>query len=171
MATIYRKTAKGISEIETRALRLAPRFRNLLILVDGRRTDDELVTMVAQAGRDALDALVAAGLIESIGEAAPKPSGERASPPPPARRAGAAPAAAPAPDTVRRDAARMLTDLVGPHGEEVAVRIERARDADDLARQLAIAARLIGNIRGRIAAADFVKRFDVGELPDSRLRG
>jgi WD40 repeat protein len=37
MPTIYRKTAKGQSEIETRVHRLAPRFRSLLILVDGRR--------------------------------------------------------------------------------------------------------------------------------------
>ena len=36
MATIYRKTAKGVREIETRATKLAPRFRSLLILVDGK---------------------------------------------------------------------------------------------------------------------------------------
>ena len=37
MSIIFRKTAKGISEIETREHRLTPRVRNALILVDGRR--------------------------------------------------------------------------------------------------------------------------------------
>ena len=73
MATIYRKTAKGQSEIETRALKLAPRFRSLLILVDGRRSDRELTTLLPQAGDEALAALAQAGLIEAIGLTADTP--------------------------------------------------------------------------------------------------
>ncbi len=46
MATIYRKTAKGHSEIETRAHRLAPRLRSALIMVDGRRSDDEVRKLI-----------------------------------------------------------------------------------------------------------------------------
>ena len=37
MSTIFRKTAKGTSEVETRANRLPPRLRAALILVDGRQ--------------------------------------------------------------------------------------------------------------------------------------
>ena len=48
MATIFRKTEKGQREIETRALKLAPRFRSALILVDGRRSDAELIAMMPQ---------------------------------------------------------------------------------------------------------------------------
>ena len=44
--TVYRKTAKGMAEIETRVHRLAPRLRGALILVDGRKTDDELATLI-----------------------------------------------------------------------------------------------------------------------------
>lgn len=66
MPTIYRKTAKGQTEIETRAHRLAPRFRSLLILVDGRRSDADLEKLMPQAGAQALDALVEGGFIELI---------------------------------------------------------------------------------------------------------
>ena len=58
MATIYRKTAKGHTEIETRALRLSPRLRSALILVDGRRTDAELQRMILQQPDETLRGLV-----------------------------------------------------------------------------------------------------------------
>jgi hypothetical protein len=51
MATIYRKTAKGHSEIETCAARLPPRLRSALILIDGRRTDGEMGKLILQAAR------------------------------------------------------------------------------------------------------------------------
>lgn len=66
MATIYRKTDKGHREIATRALRLAPRFRQLLLLADGRRDDAELRRLVPQAGDTGLQALAEAGLVEPI---------------------------------------------------------------------------------------------------------
>ena len=92
MPTIYRKTAKGQTEIETRAHRLAPRFRSLLILVDGRRTDVDLEKLMPQAGQQALDALVEGGFIELISltdthprlqPIAPLPTAAQASPPSP----------------------------------------------------------------------------------------
>jgi hypothetical protein len=46
MATTHRKTAKGTAEIETRAHRLSLRLRGMLILVDGRRSDDQLRAFV-----------------------------------------------------------------------------------------------------------------------------
>lgn len=79
MATIYRKTAKGHLEVETRALKLAPRFRSMLILVDGRRSDDELRAMLPRADLAVFDALAAAGLIEAIAlTAEPRAAQQRA---------------------------------------------------------------------------------------------
>ncbi|HRD85230.1 MAG TPA: hypothetical protein PLF63_08655, partial [Rubrivivax sp.] len=66
MPTIYRKTAKGQTEVETRSHRLAPRFRSVLILVDGRRTDDELAKLMPHAGEGTLEALEQGGFIEPI---------------------------------------------------------------------------------------------------------
>jgi hypothetical protein len=100
MPTIYRKTAKGQGEIETRVHRLAPRFRSLLILVDGRRTDDELMRLVPQFGETALAALAEGGFIEPISitntDPRPQPSLLAAAP---ALQASTASAPASAPTT------------------------------------------------------------------------
>ena len=161
MATIYRKTAKGVLEIETRALKLAPRFRNLLILVDGRRSDDELAGLVTGTGEQALQALAEAGLIEAIGMTA------RIDPPEPARTAAPAPAAprpAPAPpppgfEARRQEAVRTLLHLVGPMGEPLALKLERARSQDEFKPLLETAAQIVINTRGRAAALEFYQRF------------
>lgn len=84
MPTIYRKTAKGQTEIETRAHRLAPRFRSLLILVDGRRTDADLDKLMPQAGQQALDALAEGGFIELISLTDTNPRLQPVIPPAPA---------------------------------------------------------------------------------------
>lgn len=158
MATIYRKTRKGQTEIETRALKLAPRLRSLLILVDGRRTDDELVHMLPAAGPQSLAALATEGLIEVIGVTT--------SVPPVAQRevAPAAPLPAPAApvrslEQGKRELVRALTDQVGPMSEALAMRIERAASAGDLAPLIEAAANMVGNVRGRDAAATFRQRF------------
>lgn len=48
--SIYDKTAKGREEIATRKHQLAPRLRTLLVLVDGRKTEEELLRNVAGLG-------------------------------------------------------------------------------------------------------------------------
>ena len=70
-------------EIETRATKLAPRFRSLLILVDGRRSDDELNGLVANAGEQGLQALAEGGFIEAIGMTADVAVRPTAEPPTP----------------------------------------------------------------------------------------
>lgn len=58
--SIYDKTAKGREEIATRKHQLAPRLRTLLVLIDGRKTEEELLRNVAGLGLtfDALNALL-----------------------------------------------------------------------------------------------------------------
>ena len=46
MSTVYRKTAKGQAEIDTRAYRLLPRLRQALILVDGRAPTPSWPSMI-----------------------------------------------------------------------------------------------------------------------------
>ena len=59
------KTADGLDEIATRARRLGQRQRTMLLLVDGRRSADEVKRLAAQAGVPAscYDDLLALGLI------------------------------------------------------------------------------------------------------------
>jgi hypothetical protein len=160
MATIYRKTALGTAEIATRAHKLAPPLRSLLIVVDGQRSDAELRRMLPGLAHRGLEALVELDLVEAAGVTAPASANTSA----PAQ-APSAPAAAPAPAPAadlparRRTASRELTDAVGPHGEALAMRIERARTADDLRRLVGLATQAIMNMRGRVAADAFAARF------------
>lgn len=154
MATIHRKSAKGVAEIETRAHRLAPRLRSLLILVDGRKSDDELARLMPQAD-GGLAQLLADGFIEQV-VATPTRPPER--PAPAAPSGDAAPRAVADLTTLQRLAVRQLTELVGPLGEGLALRIEKARTVEELRPLLATAEQVIANTRGRQAAADFAAR-------------
>jgi hypothetical protein len=201
MALTYRKTSKGLAEIETRAHRLTPRMRSALIFVDGRRSDGELHNMVLQQPVETLAALLEQGFIERADGAAPaRPPGASqvaasasapmsasasastsastsARPPalgpapplavaPSSAQAATAPvapkAAAPAADftVVRRDAVRLLSDLIGPASESLAMRMEKARTASELRPLLELAALSVANMRGRQAAASYAQRFE-----------
>jgi hypothetical protein len=64
MATLYRKTEKGQAEVATRAHHLPQRLRAALILVDGRRTDDELTSILPGEATSTLNWLTESGFIE-----------------------------------------------------------------------------------------------------------
>lgn len=156
MSTIYRKTAKGQAEIETRAHRLSPRLRGALILVDGQRNDDELLKMIPVEAHATLAALMSDGFIEvamTLAAAPPKPAA--------AATPGASAAARKEPslEAVRRDVVRALNDQLGPAAEGIAMKIERAKAMPDLQPLLAQAAQLLGSVRGPAAAEAFVARF------------
>jgi hypothetical protein len=54
-------------------------------------------------------------------------------------------------------AARQLIDLVGPMGEALAIRIERARDTQALEKSIADARSLIARVRGEAAASGYMQ--------------
>lgn len=162
MSIVYRKTEKGVTEIATRALRLAPRHRSTLILVDGRKTDVELSQLILADPAGTLASLLADGFIEVLTTLADRPV-ERV-----AERKAAAPVAAPSRATatdgatfesLRRDAVRTLNDQLGPAAELVAVKIERAKSMPELKPLLAQAAKLLRSVRGGAAAEAFAARF------------
>jgi hypothetical protein len=171
MATIYRKTARGQSEIETRALRLSPRLRSALILVDGRRSDEELRKMILQEPAQTLRWLAEQSLIEAIGvtHGAAPPRFAPAPPRPAAPAANAPVAIAPEPPAAavpqrnfeawRADMVRSFTDAVGPMSEALAIKMERARNDGELRPLAEVAQRIISNARGAQAAASFSARF------------
>ena len=166
MATIYRKTDKGRAEIETRAHRLPPRLRSALIVVDGRRSDADLARLIQQSD-DVLEALLEQGFVDHVEPddldvslpiplSAPIPlSSSR----PAAVAAKTALAVGSNLMTRRREAVRMLTDIVGPVCEALALRIEKASDEPTLRPLLVLARDSIRNVRGAAAARDFEVRF------------
>ena len=171
MPTIFRKTAKGLSEIETRANRLPPRLRSMLVLVDGKRDAGDLKRLVAQQADETLLALAEQGFIEAVGETLDRldkqgtpatlsvavPAASYAPAPPPA------PAPKPSVDllAVRRQAARALKEELGPSARLLVIRIERSRSAEELKPLLSQAVQLVVAARGRTAAAAFATRMPV----------
>jgi hypothetical protein len=186
MATIYRKTAKGYTEIETRALRLSPRLRSALIFVDGRRTDAELQRMILQQPEETLRGLVEQGFIEAVAITQPtaqpptQPTAQpgaqpRASALPPVQAQAPLPGAAAGPrpavagmsprsfEALRADLVRSFTDSVGPMSDALAIKMERARSTGELRALAETAQRIIANARGGQAATDFGTKF-IGPL-------
>lgn len=158
MPTIYRKTVKGSTEIETRAHRLAPRARSALIVVDGRRDAEALKALIPQQAEEILALLLAQGFIEAAGESEPAPAAAGAAPSAAPRQE--APPPAPGSDFAARQraAVRELNDMLGPRAESLAIRMERARDVGELRPLLLLAQQVIESARGRAAAEAYAAR-------------
>ncbi len=155
MTTIYRKTAKGLAEIETRALRLPPRLRGALILVDGQRSVDDLAKLVPGDAAQTLAQLFSDGFIDIFAVLADRPPA-----PPPAIEPPRKPAPAASPlDNHKREAVRYLNDRLGPAAEVLAIKIERASSPAELQALLVQAAQLLRNFGGATAADPFTARF------------
>lgn len=84
--SIYDKTDKGREEIATRRFQLAPRLRTLLVLVDGHRSEEELLRNVAGIGltENALQELLEQGyiLLATSYASLPEPEPEAVAPQP-----------------------------------------------------------------------------------------
>ena len=157
MTIVYRKTAKGAAEIETRAHRLSPRVRSALILVDGKRADDELMRMIQTDAEGALAGLLADGFIEVLATLAARPPERR--PVPPLGMAPAREGAGVAFDALRRDAVRQLNDHLGPAAETLAIKIERSKSMPELRPLLMLGAQMLRDVRGAAVAEAFAARF------------
>lgn len=155
MATIYRKTPKGQAEIETRAHHLPPRLRTPLIMVDGKRSAEDLRKLIAQQPDECLYTLLEQGFIEAVEVAATRPA-----PTPAARPAPAADAALSAEaDVLRRQAVRELNELLGPVADAIAIKLEGVKTLEQLRHSLGIARDVLANSRGAAAANAFSSKF------------
>jgi hypothetical protein len=66
MDDIYRKTERGLVEMNTRELRLAPRLRSALIMIDGKKMSRQLQGVLGPDCAEMLQVLEELGLIEPI---------------------------------------------------------------------------------------------------------
>ena len=123
MALIHAKTAAGRREIEDRGLRLAPALRSVLLLVDGQRDSRELLQMAQglRAPEDALEQLLALGLIEVVGG-----NVERAPPEPVTTQLGDDPLRY---QQLRDWMAESVRRHLGLKGYLIQLKIERSRSA------------------------------------------
>ena len=128
---IHRKTDKGAAEVAHRKMKVSPRLRTMLILIDGTRPELLLKEEAAKVGApaDFLDQLLALGLIEKAG-----------------RASGPAPAPPPAADEFTRFRAAKdfmnttIVDAMGIKSFFFTLKLERAGNVADL-RELAPAYR------------------------------
>lgn len=147
---VYCKTDKGQSEIQTRAYRLSPRLRQALILVDGKRDDEALSSLLPGEAIHILDDLLSEGFIAVVREVATVAS--RPSAVSQTTRAASI-------DTIRREVVRELTDALGPAAESIALRIEKTKSMADLGPAIGQAVQLMRSFRGESAANAFASRF------------
>lgn len=123
---ILRKTAKGREEIEKRTYRVDSRRRTLLILVDGQAS---AAAVAGRAGHLAdplasLQSLWTEGFVEPVGGAAAGPA--------PRSVPADAPAGAESLDDLKQRASAAIGRLMGPGGDGLALKLERAGSRAEL---------------------------------------
>lgn len=176
--TLLRKTATGQAEVGAKAHALPPRARSLLIMIDGKRQLADLRAMLGATVDESADLLLREGLVERLSTAPePAPNHPTSAPavPVPAPPAMASAAAAdfvetellaPAPPIdwrqLSREASRAINEALGPLGDELALRLERAKSEDELRVSLRRAADLLDIGASREQAERFRQRFLAG---------
>lgn len=163
--TVFSKTEKGQQEMATRAHHLPARVRAMLIMIDGKRSVEQLL-FGHPAPEDAMEhlrQLVEGGFIEPAAGAAPA-----AVAPAQATASSAAPSQAPAATEdvgdVRRVMIGMLIDFLGPEADMIALRLEAAKSREALLTEAERLQRMLVDIVGTEGAARF------GEAVLPRLR-
>lgn len=168
MAT-YRKTAKGIAEISTRANKLPQKVRTALILVDGRRTDDELSSMLPLESDTSLQWLSDTGFIELADTSANASQwGQTVSGAASTLNASTIPASL-SPEQasearhlielIQRGSVRHLAEQLGPMADQLAIRIERSKTRAELKPLLEIGFQVLSNMRGAQVAEEFHAKY------------
>lgn len=124
---IWSKTDAGRVEMQSRALVKERTQRNLLLLIDGVKSQEMLLGSIAGVSKADFDALAALGLIAPVGGSAS--SGSKAAAPAPA-------AAAPAEPTDYANFTQTLTQLIsselGLRGFTLTLAVEKAGTPDEL---------------------------------------
>lgn len=180
--SIYDKTAKGREEIATRCYHLAPRLRTLLVMVDGRRAEDELLRNVAGLGLNeaSMTELVNQGYIRlttsyaTMSEPAPMPMG--------APEAVLSHAEAEPPSPSQAEQFQSLYDFynktikanIGLRGFTLQLKVEKAANVEELRALRRPYLEAVLKAKGRVIAAQLAEQLDklmgVVTNPDSLLQ-
>lgn len=161
---VYSKTPKGVAEVAARSAQLPMTTRRVLIMIDGKRTIDELAVLLRPGEIDAVMAqLEGAGLIHRSTQShaldVPTVAGREMEAIAPTTQ-GASGSDDPNPITLeeaKRRAVRELTDRLGPGAEGLAIRIENCRTIEDFRERVREAERLVTAALGQVAAADYLR--------------
>jgi hypothetical protein len=153
------KSVQGQAALADRSLGLSPRLRPLLIMVDGKRRVSDLLALGAALGdvQAALAALFDGGFVHKavVAQAAPAPSNTALA----ATETVAKPPEVLTLAQARMRASRDVSDLLGPMGESLCLRLEEARSATDLAATQQRAVAVVGQARGAAVAQALAMRW------------
>lgn len=159
---LFIKTPKGIAEVSLRGAQLAMTARRILIMVDGKRSVDDLAVLLRPGEIDSVIVqLEAAGLIQRVQHGTsidvptvfgrddalpPAPSGTSSEDPNPMTL-----------DEAKRRAVRELNDRLGPDAESLAIRIEQCRTIEAFRERVREAERFVSAMHGTAAAQDYLR--------------
>lgn len=160
---VYSKTPKGVAEVAARGAQLSMTTRRVLIMVDGKRTIDELAVLLRPGEIDAvITQLESAGLIQRNSAThaidVPTVAGRVLESVAPTTQGGAPDEQNPMTlDEAKRRAVRELTDRLGPGAESLAIRIEGCKTIEDFRERVREAERLVTAALGPAAAQDYLR--------------
>ena len=160
---VYSKTPKGVAEVAARSAQLSMTTRRVLIMVDGKRTIDELAVLLRPGEIDAvISQLENAGLIQRNSAThaidVPTVAGRVLESVAPTTQGGAPDEQNPMTlDEAKRRAVRELTDRLGPGAEAQAIRIEGCKTIEDFRERVREAERLVTAALGPAAAQDYLR--------------
>jgi hypothetical protein len=160
---VYSKTPKGVAEVAARSAQLSMTTRRVLIMVDGKRTVDDLAVLLRPGEIDAvITQLESAGLIQRNSAThaidVPTVAGRVLETVAPTTQGGAPDEQNPMTlDEAKRRAVRELTDRLGPGAESLAIRIEGCKTIEDFRERVREAERLVTAALGQAAAQDYLR--------------
>lgn len=155
---IYHKTAKGAQAIANRHSGLPPKLRALLIMVDGKRSYNELAVLGSGLGdcEAWLSQLTDDGLIEATGSAAPAAiAADQIEATTPAVLVSASLLEA------KRFASHLLMDMLGPTSDVLCMKIEDAHNLAEFVLAVKRARDIVRDIKGGHAAERFVEQVEL----------
>lgn len=162
---IYSKTPRGAAEVAARTAQLSMTTRRVLIMMDGKRTVEELAVLVRPGEIDTIIAqLETAGLAQRMNASAsidvPTINGQDGEGLLPAAGGGAIDERDLNPMTLeeaKRKAVRELNDRLGPEAEVMAIRIETCRTIEEFRNRVREAERYVATALGPAAAQDYIR--------------
>jgi hypothetical protein len=163
-SNVYSKTPKGVAEVAARSAQLSMTTRRILIMIDGKRSIDELLPLVRPGELDGIvSQLEGSGLIQraTISGALDVPTingrdSEFAFP-------SAGPqiddrdASAMTLEEAKRRAVRELNDRLGPDADTLAIRIEQCRTIEEFRTRVREAERFVSLALGPTAAQEYLR--------------
>jgi hypothetical protein len=159
---VYSKTPKGVAEIATRGAQLPMTTRRVLIMIDGKRSIDDLAVLLRPGEIDAvIGHLESAGLIHrstaSHSLDVPTVAGREVDAMPTTQGSSGEDSNPMTLEEAKRRAVRELTDRLGPEAEALALRLESCRTIEDFRECVRQAERFVSAAFGPAAAAEYLR--------------